>query len=449
MLLLGLLLALATQPATALSLDDLSNLSTGAWIGIGAGVLLVVVLLVSCCCCCCGRCCRKDRKRDAGPTNEHYAGPAPGQYYQPPPASPAHAIDMQPPLFQGSKQLRQQTNQSAVTSVETGYSWPTGSSHNSGNVGTSTRSSGLWDDPAIVAARIPFEHVHLGELLSRGGFGEVYRGSYRGQQVAVKALLPATRKDMAHIEAFLGEIKLMATLEHESIVRFVGVAWESLSELYAVSEFMDGGDLRSLMVAFKSEGRPQGFDGDKARMGKQIAHALTYLHSLDPVVLHRDLKSRNVLLTRGLDAKLTDFGTARETVVDKTMTAGVGTSLWMAPEVVMGERYGEKADVFSLGVVLAEMDTHELPYARAMAGEDTATGVDANGSRRALPEAAVLQLVVLGRLRVDVSGWSPPALTALVQDCVEVNPNARPSAAEALYRLHTIAKEFNQEGVEF
>jgi len=50
---------------------------------------------------------------------------------------------------------------------------------------------------------------------------------------------------------------------------------------------------------------------------------------------------------------------------------------------------------------------------------------------------------------VDVSGWSPPALTALVQDCVEVDPNARPSAAEALYRLHTIAKEFNQEGVEF
>lgn len=432
-----LLSALAT-PADALSTDDFSDLSTGAWIGIGVAVLLVVVLLITCCCCCCGRCRRKPKQE---PATQYQAPP-----YQQPPPSPYHAID----VHQSNKQYQNPTVM--TTTGETMHSYPTGgsSTNNSGPMMSTNRSNGLWDDPAIVAARIPFDRVDLGELLSRGGFGEVYRGSYRGQVVAIKTLLPATRKDMAHIEAFLAEIKLMATLEHESIVKFVGVAWESLSELYAVSEFMDGGDLRSLLVSYKETGRPQGFDSDKTRMAKQIAHALTYLHSLDPIVVHRDLKSRNVLLTHDLDAKLTDFGTARETVLDKTMTAGVGTSLWMAPEVVMGERYGEKADVFSLGVMLAEMDTQELPYARAMAGEDPVTGSDAGGSRRALPEAAVLQLVVLGRLKVEVSQWSPPAVRALVDDCVTVDPNARPTAAEALYRLHTIAKEFDEaHGVEF
>ncbi|KAG6953804.1 hypothetical protein JG688_00012639 [Phytophthora aleatoria] len=74
--------------------------------------------------------------------------------------------------------------------------------------------------------------------------------------------------------------------------------------------------------------------------------------------------SRNILLTESLDAKLTDFGASRIRS-DATMTAGVGSSLWMAPEVMMGKRYGEKADVFSLGVVISEQDTHELPYFHA------------------------------------------------------------------------------------
>ncbi|KAG2797326.1 hypothetical protein PC116_g25935 [Phytophthora cactorum] len=308
------------------------------------------------------------------------------------------------------------------------YSSTTGQSHGSGG----RHSSSLWDDPVIVAARIPVDRVELGELISRGGFGEVYRGRYRDQNVAVKTLLPSTRKDMNHIEAFLAEIKLMATMEHPQIVQFIGVAWESLSELYAVSEFMEGGDLRTLLVKYYENGHPRGFDPAKTKMALQVAHALTYLHSLDPVVLHRDLKSRNILLTETLNAKITDFGASRERS-DKTMTAGVGTSFWMAPEVVMGEQYGEKADVYSFGVVLSELDTHELPYSHAK--ENSETG-------RPLPDTAVLQLVLMGRLQVRFSGVGLIDITELAQQCLQIEPQDRPTAAEVLYRLHTISKQY-------
>lgn len=307
------------------------------------------------------------------------------------------------------------------------------------------RSSSMWEDAVIVAARIPFDKVELGALLSRGAFGEVYRGTYREQAVAIKKLLPETRRDLNHIERFLSEIKLQAALEHPHIVAFIGVAWESLSELYAISEFMDRGDLRSFLLATKRP-RAQGFSADKVKIALHIAHALTYLHSLQPQLLHRDLKSRNVLLSSKLDAKLTDFGSSRSRNSDlATMTAGVGSSLWMAPEVMVGQRYDDKSDVFSLGVVLSELDTHELPYAHAKAARHSvASGEDQRGDSigHALPETALLQLVSTGRLQVQFSQQCHPELVALARQCMRLEPTERPSAAEVLYQLHVILRTF-------
>ncbi|KAL3657801.1 hypothetical protein V7S43_017183 [Phytophthora oleae] len=285
----------------------------------------------------------------------------------------------------------------------------------------------LWEDPVILASRIPIDRIELGTVISRGGFGEVYRGRYRDADVAVKTLLPEKRKDLAHIQAFLSEVRLMATMEHPHIVQFIGVAWESLSDLFCVSEFMAGGDLRSLLKDYLATGVPQGMDASKVQIAYQVAYALTYLHSLDPVVLHRDLKSRNILLTESLDAKLTDFGASRIRS-DATMTAGVGSSLWMAPEVMMGQRYGEKADVFSLGVVMSELDTHELPYSHAKESNSGSSG-------RQLPDTAVLQMVSMGKLRVRFSPFMDPDMARFVGSCVNVDPRSRPTAAEVLYYL--------------
>ncbi|GLE05406.1 hypothetical protein PINS_up014419 [Pythium insidiosum] len=286
-------------------------------------------------------------------------------------------------------------------------------------------------DAGIQAVRVPLEKVQFGDLLSRGGFGEVYLGQYQGRPVAIKRLLPEKRKNPAQIQAFLAEVKFMSTMEHERIVQFIGVAWDSLSDLCVLSEFMEGGDLRSVLNKFVTiEQRPRGFDSVKVKIALHIAHALTYLHSLQPVVLHRDLKSKNILLDAQLNAKLTDFGVSRE-CADNTMTAGVGSSLWMAPEVMLGQRYDEKADVFSFGVVLSELDTHDMPYAHATEPE----------SGRKLPDTAILQLVSLGRLQVAFSKSPQDSdMTSLAVACVALDPRDRPTTAEVLYRIHQVGK---------
>ncbi|GLE05404.1 hypothetical protein PINS_up014417 [Pythium insidiosum] len=294
--------------------------------------------------------------------------------------------------------------------------------------------SSAWDDPVIAAVRIPFDKVVMGAVISRGGFGEVYRGTYNGQAVAIKRLLPERRRDLRQIERFLEEVKLNAALEHKCIVRFVGVAWDSLSDLSVVSEFMEGGDLRAALGRFDEEQRATGFDAVKIKIALHVAHALTYLHSLQPMVLHRDLKSKNVLLNSTLDAKLTDFGVARERA-DRTMTAGVGSSLWMAPEVMLGERYDEKADIFSLGVLLSELDTHKLPYAHAVEP----------GTGRKLPDTAVLQLVMMGRLSVLFTVGANAEMVALGRACVSVHSEERPTAAEVLHRVHLLYQELQRQ----
>ncbi|KAL3665692.1 hypothetical protein V7S43_009125 [Phytophthora oleae] len=298
------------------------------------------------------------------------------------------------------------------------------------------RKGGIWDDPVIVASRIPLEKIRIEELIARGGFGQVFLASYNGQTVAVKTLLPETAKDMNEINALFAETKVMAKLEHPCIVSFIGIAWESLSTICCVTEYLVGGDLRELLNHFlDNHTRSRGFDHDKVKIAMDIAHGLTYLHSMEPNILHRDLKSRNVLLTSQLNAKLTDFGVSRERS-DDLMTNAVGTSLWMAPEVMMGGHYDGKADVFSFGVLLSELDTHFMPYANVR-----------NSSGRKPTEAAILQMVAVGKLQVEFSRGCPLELLTLAHACISVDSKDRPTAAEALYKLQTALASYEAEEV--
>eukprot|EP00644_Phytophthora_capsici_P007178 jgi/Phyca11/112396/e_gw1.22.257.1 len=296
--------------------------------------------------------------------------------------------------------------------------------------------TGLWDDDVITASRIPRKRIHIGELLSRGAFGEVYAGIFNGQQVAVKMLLPGTRRDIRLVNDFLSEARLTACMEHPRIVTLIGVAWDSLSDLCVVLEFMEGGDLRTLLNNYEKARRPVGFNREKTTIALHVCHALTYLHSLEPSIIHRDLKSRNILLNEMHEAKLTDFGISRERL-DRTMTAGVGTSLWMAPEVMMGEKYDDKADMFSFGVVLSELDLHTLPYAQAKREMQHSHG-------RQLSDATLLQGVANGAITVEFSDVGPQSMVDLGNACVSVDSRNRPTAAEALFTLQVIlSKEMN------
>ncbi|GMF53256.1 unnamed protein product [Phytophthora fragariaefolia] len=276
------------------------------------------------------------------------------------------------------------------------------------------------DDKVVNKARIPREKVVVHEFISRGAFGKVYKGTYNGQPVAVKM--------MSDVDTFMKEIKMAATMSHPNIVQFVGVAWNSREDFCAVLEYMDGGDLRGLMDKYDEEKRQTGFNSEKLKIALQIAHALAYLHSREVPVIHRDLKSKNILLNEALGAKLTDFGVSRERA-DRAMTADVGTSLWMAPEVMVGNAYDEKADMFSFGVVLSELSMHTLPYSHAK---------QRSGSNQQLSPLVILHRVATGTLSVEFSEAGPQEMRRLGLSCVSMDPTKRPTAAESMHVLHTV-----------
>ncbi|OWZ20339.1 TKL protein kinase [Phytophthora megakarya] len=282
------------------------------------------------------------------------------------------------------------------------------------------------NDPVIITNRLDHKLLKMGKCLSKGGFGLVFLGEYNGRRVAIKKIRPDRSVTTAEIEMFLKEIIMMAVLYHPRIVEFVGVAWDNLRHLAAVTEFMDNGDLRDVLYGYKLRGEQLSWESHKATIALHIAEALSYLHSLKPKIIHRDLKSKNVLLNMYLEAKLSDFGIARmRYLVETHMTAGVGTSFWIAPEVLLGRDYDEAADIYSFGVVLSEIDTDDYPFWN-----------DENKSNRGkIQEAEILSLVAEGKLRPSFSNDCPKAILDLADCCLHKNPENRPTAAEIVVIL--------------
>ncbi|RHY58991.1 hypothetical protein DYB34_006483 [Aphanomyces astaci] len=132
-----------------------------------------------------------------------------------------------------------------------------------------------------------------------------------------------------------------------------------LRDLSLVLEYMERGDLQTYLSTTKLTPSLLNWP-QKLAILKDIVSGLGHIHALG--VIHRDIKARNILLSHDLRAKLTDFGVARQ-VSGTTMTQGIGSLQWTAPEVLEGGQYTAQADMYSLGILLSELDTHQPPYA--------------------------------------------------------------------------------------
>jgi Ran GTPase-activating protein (RanGAP) involved in mRNA processing and transport/GTPase SAR1 family protein len=268
------------------------------------------------------------------------------------------------------------------------------------------------------------------EEIGRGAFGVVYRGIWANRVVAIKAIGMSEQADGglsggAPWREFCNEAHILSTLIHPCVVRLFAVVTQPAT---LVVEFCKGGNLQQ----FVNE-RPPAAVSDTLRLAiaYDVARALTYLHEQRPPVLHRDLRSPNVLLVSsdertlsevmqrgGAVAKLTDFGLATH------MTAVVRESLetwaWMAPET-RGPLaiYTDRADMFSYAMVVYHMVTHELPFSDVLEVRDAwrvERDVSENDRRPLLPDSAGVSQVLRGLIRACWSAFPdqrPPAATVV------------------------------------
>ncbi|XP_020675926.1 LEAF RUST 10 DISEASE-RESISTANCE LOCUS RECEPTOR-LIKE PROTEIN KINASE-like 1.1, partial [Dendrobium catenatum] len=189
--------------------------------------------------------------------------------------------------------------------------------------------------------------------LGDGGFGTVYKGKLRdGRVVAVKRLYENNYK---RVEQFLNEVNILSLLRHQNLVSLYGCTSRHSRELLLVYEFVPNGTVADHLHGARAS---EAFMPWHVRLSIAIetADALNYLHSVEPQIIHRDIKTNNLLLDNNFHVKVADFGLSRLFPLDAThvSTAPQGTPGYVDPEYHQCYQLTDKSDVYSFGVVLME-----------------------------------------------------------------------------------------------
>lgn len=278
----------------------------------------------------------------------------------------------------------------------------------------SARSEIALDD--VAEFEIQWDELTLGERVGLGSFGEVYRGDWHGTEVAVKKFLQQDISSDA-LEEFRTEVGIMKRLRHPNVVLFMG-AVTRVPHLSIVTEFLPRGSL------FRLIHRPNNQLDEKRRlrMALDVARGMNYLHNCTPVIVHRDLKSPNLLVDKNWVVKVCDFGLSRikhNTFLSSRSTAG--TAEWMAPEVLRNEPSDEKCDVFSYGVILWELCTLLQPW-------------------EGMNPMQVVGAVGFQQRRLDIPSGVDPAVAEIIKRCWQTDPRMRPSFSEIMAALRPLLK---------
>ncbi|XP_030564616.1 uncharacterized protein LOC115765266 isoform X3 [Drosophila novamexicana] len=275
-------------------------------------------------------------------------------------------------------------------------------------------------DPLELPHEIDYSELDIKEVIGSGGFCKVHRGFYDNEEVAIKIAHQTGEDDMQRMrDNVLQEAKLFWPLKHRNIAALRGVCLKT--KLCLVMEYARGGSLNRILAGKI----PPDVLVDWAI---QIARGMNYLHSEAPMsIIHRDLKSSNVLIYEAIEGsqlhhktlKITDFGLAREMYNTQCMSAA-GTYAWMPPEVISRSMYSKSSDVWSYGVLLWELITGETPY-------------------KGFDPLSVAYGVAVNTLTLPIPKTCPETWGALMKSCWESDPHRRPDFKKIIEQLESSA----------
>ncbi|OAY55718.1 serine/threonine-protein kinase STY13 [Manihot esculenta] len=286
---------------------------------------------------------------------------------------------------------------------------------------------------------IDLSKLDIRHVIAHGTYGTVYRGIYDNQDVAVKLLdwgedgIATTAETTALRSSFRQEVAVWHKLDHPNVTKFVGASMgtsnlkipakdmsDGQSSLPSraccvVVEYLPGGTLKQHLIRNRRKKLPYKI---VIQLALDLSRGLSYLHSKK--IVHRDVKTENMLLDAHRTLKIADFGVARvEAQNPRDMTGETGTLGYMAPEVLDGKPYNRSCDVYSFGICLWEIYCCDMPYPD-------------------LSFADVSSAVVRQNLRPEIPRCCPNSLATVMRKCWDANAEKRPEMAEVVRMLEAI-----------
>ncbi|XP_028751440.1 serine/threonine-protein kinase STY13-like isoform X1 [Neltuma alba] len=286
---------------------------------------------------------------------------------------------------------------------------------------------------------IDLAKLNIRYAFAHGAYGTVYRGTYDNQEVAVKVLNwgedgVATAAETAALRAsFQQEVAVWHKLDHPNVTKFIGASMGTSNlkipanssstngetppsrACCVVVEYLPGGTLKQFLI--RNRRKKLAFKV-VVQLALDLSRGLSYLHSKK--IVHRDVKTENMLLDGQARLKIADFGVARvEAMNPSDMTGETGTLGYMAPEVLEGKPYNHRCDVYSFGICLWEIYCCDMPYPD-------------------LSFADVSAAVVRQNLRPEIPRCCPSTFASIMRKCWDGNPNKRPEMEEVVRMLEAV-----------
>jgi len=288
--------------------------------------------------------------------------------------------------------------------------------------------------PMIRGTELRFE-----EIINRGSSCEVFKGRWRGCEVAIKKFKDEYKQNAKDLSKFIKEMQSLAHVRHPNLILLMGICTD-LPNLCLVTEYVPN---LSLFYALHSKLYVENKNRrltlqERFQIAIQMCKGLAYLHECDPPIVHRDLKPENCLLDFSLNVKIADFGLARPLTSfsseEALTTTCIGTTRFMAPELFEKEKVtdiGVEVDIWALGCILIELFSNKRPW-------DYISSSNANciyyevGNRQ-----------IFKKKPVPVPESIPEEVRSLIQHCCQYPPKRRPAASHVLAQLQTISPHYD------